>query len=183
MNRSVHELEVSQIELEMQNDELVASRAETEVSLDRYAALFDSGPVGYLTLNRGGAVNSVSVSGASLLGVVRSRVLGRHFRLFVAPESRPAFAVFLDQVFRSRTKVTCELALLQEGKAGLFVQLAAKVAESGLECNIALIDMTERKSIEDTLRETECRYASLFANKTNAIGSLDKRIAARQDTE
>jgi len=68
MNSSFHELEISRIELERQNEELIASRAETEISLDKYSAHFDSGPVGHLTLDRKGTINALSLSSASPLG-------------------------------------------------------------------------------------------------------------------
>ena len=69
--RLVHELQVHQIELEMQNQELRESRAEVEAGLERYTELYDFAPVGYLTLGRDGAIRQVNLTGARLLGVER----------------------------------------------------------------------------------------------------------------
>src|SRR5689334_20106641 len=66
--RLVHELEVHQVELEMQNAELRQARDEVETSLEKYADLYDFAPVGYVTLDRSGNICSVNLSGASLLG-------------------------------------------------------------------------------------------------------------------
>ena len=68
--RLVHELQVHQIELEMQNDELRQSRAEVEAGLERYTELYDFAPVGYLTLGRDEAIRQVNLAGADLLGYV-----------------------------------------------------------------------------------------------------------------
>jgi hypothetical protein len=44
--RVLHELQVHQLELEMQNEELRISRREVEAALARYAGLFDFAPIG-----------------------------------------------------------------------------------------------------------------------------------------
>jgi hypothetical protein len=77
--RLVHELQVHQIELEMQNEELRESRAEVEAGLERCTELYDFAPVGYLTLGRDGAIRQVNLTGARMLGVERARLPGRRF--------------------------------------------------------------------------------------------------------
>ena len=70
--RLVHELEVHQIQLEMQNQELLQARAEVEAILGQYTDLYDFAPVGYFTLGRDGTIRQVNLAGARLLGVDRS---------------------------------------------------------------------------------------------------------------
>ena len=82
--RLVHELEVHQIELEMQNEELVQSRAEVEALLRQYTDLYDFAPVGYFTLARDGAIHQVNLAGANLLGVERGALIKRRFGVFVS---------------------------------------------------------------------------------------------------
>ena len=113
--RLVHELQVHQIELEMQNEELRQSRAEVEAGLERYTELYDFAPVGYLTLGRDGAIRQVNLTGARLLGVERARLLGRRFGVFVGAPDRSGFQAFLEKVFASQAKEVCEVALLKEG--------------------------------------------------------------------
>jgi len=153
--RLVHELQVHQIELEMQNDELRKSRAEVEAGLERYTELYDFAPVGYLTLSRDGAIRQVNLTGASLLGVERARLPGRRFGVLVAAPDRAGFKAFLEKVFASQAKEVCEVALLNEGKGPLNVHIAATVSQDGQECRVMIEDITERKQTEEALRAAE----------------------------
>jgi hypothetical protein len=82
--RLVHELQVHQIELQMQNDELEHARDTVEAGLEKYSDLYDFAPVGYVTLDREGTIRQVNRTGALLLGVERSGLVNRRFGQFVA---------------------------------------------------------------------------------------------------
>ena len=71
--RLLHELEVHQIEMEMQNAELLKSRDEAETVSEKYSDLYDYAPVGYFTLDRNGVIRAANLTGASLLGIKRAR--------------------------------------------------------------------------------------------------------------
>ena len=146
--RLVHELQVHQIELEMQNEELRQSRAEVETGLERYTELYDFAPVGYLTLGRDGTIRQVNLSGARLLGVERARLPGRRFAVLVAEPDRAGFNAFLEKVFASPAQVVCEVALLKKGKGPLNVHITATVSQDGQECRAMMVDITERMQIE-----------------------------------
>ncbi len=146
--RLVHELQVHQIELEMQNEELRRTRAEVEAGLERYTELYDFAPVGYLTLGRDGVICQVNLTGARLLGVDRARLVGRTFGVFVGAPDRPVFNAFLEKVFSSQAKEVCEVTLLKKGKGPLNLQVAATVSQDGQECRVMIEDITERKQAE-----------------------------------
>jgi PAS domain S-box-containing protein len=159
--RVVHELEVHQIELEMQNAELSIIRDEMEKVLDRYTDLYEFAPVGYFTLDNEGAVTAANLTAAGLVGLERSRLLGRRFGLFVAPEDRVLFSDFLGTVFASHCKESCEVRLTREGASPLFVQIEAVVLVAGQECRVAVIDMTAHRQAEEAARDNEQIYRAI----------------------
>lgn len=81
--RLVHELQVQQIELEMQNEELRRTRDALEESRSQYVDLYEFAPVGYLTIDADGIVVRINLRGSALLGTARSEVQGRQFASFV----------------------------------------------------------------------------------------------------
>ena len=84
--RLLHELQVHQVELEMQNEELQRAHAALEESRDKYLDLYDFAPVGYFTLTRTGRVVEANLAGATLLGVARPKLVGRGLGRFIVPE-------------------------------------------------------------------------------------------------
>ena len=166
--RLLHELEVHQIELEMQNAELSQARNDVEAALERYTDLYDVAPVGYFTLDRQGTIHSVNLTGSGLLGIERSRLNGRRFDNFVAETSRCAFSALLETVFGGLTKESCEVTLLNEG----LVQIEALVTTSGQECHLVLIDITERKLVEAALLAEQEAAKTLRKEKEAAEEAL-----------
>jgi two-component system CheB/CheR fusion protein len=151
--RLVHELQVHQIELELQNEELQQTRADLEAGLKRYADLYDFAPVGYLTLSNDGAIQKVNLTGARLLGQERSRLVGVRFGLFVAMDCRSAFNLLLKQVFEKEGNQVCDLALHREKGPPLWVHLEAVASDDrGGECRVVLTDISERRRTEEALR-------------------------------
>jgi putative nucleotidyltransferase with HDIG domain/PAS domain S-box-containing protein len=161
----VHELEVHQIELEMQNAELRQARDEVDKGLEKYTELYDFAPVGYLSLDRTGAISAVNLSGASLLGGERSLLIGRNFGQFIASEARLFFSEFLGKVFASQGRESCEVMLARDGTPSFFVRVEAMSSLSGQECRVALIDISDRKKAEAAIQAKNETSLSLLENQ------------------
>jgi signal transduction histidine kinase len=175
--RLLHELQVHQIELEMQNEGLLQARAAVENALEKYTDLYDFAPVAYVTLDRSGGILGVNLTGATLLGVERSRLIGLLFGRFLSAETRFRFPEFLGKVFTSRAKQACELSLVNGEHSPLIVRVVAVADTSGLECRMALIDMTEHRLVEESLRKEKeiseaLRQANLVSAATDRAKSL-----------
>ena len=166
--RLFHELEVHQIELEMQNEELEEAGDKMEALLEKYTDLYDFAPVGYLTLDHEGVIRGANLAGASLLGIERSALVNRRFGPFVSAAGLPAFDTFLQRVFASKVRQSCEVTLKVEGRPPLDVAMEAIVFESGQACRVTLTDITERRRAEAD---------RLILNKLESTGILAGGIA------
>lgn len=159
VNALVHELEVHQIELELQNEELQRATMEAEGLRDKYIDLYDFAPVGYFTFNDQGIISSVNLPGAALLGVERRNLISRSFLLFVSADLRETFRNFCDAVITSHTKQTCELILLRNDKTHFdaYVEGVADLSGERRDTQIqaAIINITERRRAEKALQKSE----------------------------
>ena len=126
----VHELQVHQIELEMQNEELRRAQAEAQEAQQKYTELFDFAPVGYFLVDQDGLIREANLAGAALLGRDRSRVSGQPFAKLIAPDCRPHFAAFWSKLRETDTKQNCELTLLKQGQGLRHAVLEAAVLSS-----------------------------------------------------
>ena len=178
--RLLHELQVHQIELEMQNTELRRTRDELEISLAMYTDLYDFAPVGYFTLTRDGTIQAVNHSGAGLLDSDHSNLLGKRFGQYVIPEERASFAIFLKKIFAGQNKVEGEVTLLNMKKIPLIVRIEAVKTASMQECLFALIDITKNRHYEEKLQylSTHDTLTGLF-NRSFFDAELERLMDSR----
>ncbi len=171
--RLLHELQVHQVELEMQNEELRKTRDEMEEGRDKYSDLYDFAPVGYLTLDGEGTIAEANLAGASLLGVARAALVKRRFGAFVSPADRSAFAAFLQRVFKSKAREECDVRLLLRGTDAVDVRMRAIVSSLGQTCRVAVSDVSAYKQAEDKVRLSEVRYRRLFETALDGVLLID----------
>lgn len=155
-----HELEVHQAELEIQNEELRQARAELEASYDE---LYDFAPVGYFTLGRFGEIEKANLTGASMLGEPRSKLLGQRFAEFLLPESIACFSDFLRQVMGGSRKVGCTVTLMKTGDVTVIAYLEATGAGPNSSCRAVLVDITSAEQARVALSEREAHLRLALA--------------------
>lgn len=173
VQRVLHELQVHQIELELQNEELKQTQAEVNSGLEKYTALYDFAPVGYYTLASNSAIHLVNLTGASLVGMDRSQLIGRRFGLLVSPKHRPSFNTFLHQVFSGQEKQSGDFELVSQGQPARTVNIEAQRLASGLECRAVMVDVSQRLHDAEIVQASEERYRTLFDLSPVAVYTVD----------
>jgi PAS domain S-box-containing protein len=165
----IHELEVHQIELEMQNEELLLAKQQAEQLIVKYSKLYDYAPSGYFTLSTSGKIIEANLTGAAILGKERSNIINSQFGFFVSDDSQGVFNAFLNRVFESTVKETCEVHLITKNNNMFVGHLLGVVATDLGQCNITVIDITERKESELAVVESKKRYKGILDNLGEGI--------------
>ena len=158
--RLIHELQVHQIELELQNEELLRVQLELTDFRDKYVDLYDFAPVGYLTLNDKGQILEANLTAASFLGVERSRLLDGFFPLFLVEADRRGFRQLLkNPLHEQKQRGEFRLQNNDEGVRTILLDILFLRDTEGRERRrLAMTDITEIKRIQEELLEAEQDY-------------------------
>lgn len=142
VKRLLHELQVHQIELEMQNDELHRVNELAETALKKYTMLYDFAPMGYFTLDSEGRISDLNFTGAEILGERHFVLENSYFKLYLSEHSQPVFDRFFTKVFSGSTKESCEVWVGSDTNSLKHVYLEGIVTGDDRECLLAVVDIS-----------------------------------------
>ncbi len=181
IKRLIHEIQLNQAELEMQNDALSKSRDALEEASRKYeglyrnyASLFNFAPIGYLVVDRDGVINEINLAAAISLNAPRSTLTGRCITDFIYPDDQDCFYYQKLNCKKSLENNTFELKM-QKADGLLFdamLQMQSFSQPHGGEkqYNIVLEDISERVQLSSGFA-LQKRCLDLACNATD-IGHL-----------
>ncbi|MDZ7740013.1 MAG: hypothetical protein U5K32_13305 [Bacteroidales bacterium] len=146
-HKLLHELQVHQIELEMQNEELRQAYETTEAALKKYTMLFDLSPLGYFYLDFDGTICDLNFTGADMLGERRFSLIDSNFKLFVSEDSKAVFGDFFKKVFASNVNESCEVLLGYNNNPLCRVYMEGVVTEDGKGCLLSVVDISKFSNV------------------------------------
>ena len=147
----LHELQVHQIELEMQNAELILANEQECLAKEKYAKLYNFAPSCFLTLSKEGDIVELNISAAKILGKERSALINSRFGLYISTDTRPIFNFFFQNVVKNNVKQTCEIELASKENALTNILIEGILSENEEHCLLNFMDITETKQAKEAL--------------------------------
>jgi len=172
LQKTVHELQVHQIELEMQNEELRRTQAKLDVSHARYFDFYNLAPVGYLTISSEGLILEANLTAASLLGAARSALVNQPITHFILKEDQDLYYLYSNNQFKTNEPQECDVRMAREDGSMFWVRLrtiTAQDSDGTPVCRVVMSDITEHKRAEEALRESKAQLEAALASMTDAV--------------
>ena len=183
----MHELEIHQMELEIQNEELREAQLELAQTRDLYLDLYELAPVGYLTLDRRRVIRQVNLACAGLLRVDRESLVGTLLSKWILPEDRDACYLFLRETLEAGTTQNCVLRLRREDGSTFWAGLEGVAVRDddgeSRQLRVTMSDISLRVEAEQTAerasQEKERTLAlldAIFDSAPIGIGFWDRDL-------
>jgi len=181
-----HELEVSQIELQLQNEELQSITAELAASEDKYRDLYEFAPIGYLTVEPSGQIREANLAAATLLGTERTHLLDNLFQAYLAEDSLSKFNAFCSRVIASDAKEIAEVHLngnerTERDNGWALIEGRAISGSANQAFRMAAIDITKRKQMEEELRRARDELEERVLERTSQLVKANEELSKAKD--
>lgn len=162
--QALYELQSYQEELVLQNEELEQTRNQNEMLIQKYTALYDHAPSGYLTLDRAGKILELNFYALTYLYQDRSVVINTDFKQFISHDKHAIFDEFFHKIFQNVNKSSCEVTLSLYGDTPIYVLLEGIATDDGNNCLVTMVDITALKQTEDALILSRQEFQGYFEN-------------------
>lgn len=148
-NKLTDELKSHYSKLKRQKDLLALQAAH-----NRYWNLYEFAPVGYFCLNERKIIIDVNYTGASLLGIAKSRLLNRKcLSSFIADDYRSVFSEHCQQALASYTKQNCEIQIVKDDGTLFYAYIESLAIWDNInnskQLRLSMYDLTQRKHAEE----------------------------------
>ena len=183
LKKLAHELAVHQAELELQNEELRQTQLALQEARDRFAALYEYAPVGYVVLDSTGIIRQANHTWRVMVNRSDEDFRGSPFSDTIFPEDASIFLARFRTFFRNPAKKQIVVRMKRKGAAPFHAQIEAeprvtkpdKHAGTNDELMISVSDITERKQAEDVLRESEHYLRSVVETSGDGFWAVDRQ--------
>jgi len=143
IKKLLHELQVHQIELEMQNEELQIAYETAEEALKKHTMLYDLAPIGFFVLNEASSIIELNFTGAEMLKEPRFSLVNSNFRIFIAEDSLVEFDQFFDRIYASSAKESCHLKLGYDQQLLCTVYVEGVITGDDQQCLLSVVDISK----------------------------------------
>lgn len=159
-----HAFGLQQQELEMQNNELLQSRAALDASQARYFDLYDRAPVGYFTLSESGLIIEANASAAAMLNLDRAGLVKQSITRFVDQKDIDTYYQLRQQLMATGAPQACELRLCKSADEQLWAHLSISSAlDEGMPVlRMVMTDISARKQTEEALFKAGALQQAIF---------------------
>lgn len=150
----LHELQVHQAELSIQNEELRRAQLDLEISRDLYSDLYNFAPSGYCTLSQSGRILNSNQTLSDLLGIEQGKLIHHLLSDFVDGDSQEKYYLHCKHAFTDHTRTESEIQLVSHNGTRLNVRMESLVArDDPTQLMVMLDNISDQRRLEREQQE------------------------------
>lgn len=154
----LHELEVYQIELELQNEELRQSQVELETAKQHYFDMYMYSPVSSLIVTEKGIIEDANFAACELIGIECKHLLNKLLSTYISSQLHDKFFALINRVFKENyVQQSIELQMRKHPKTHdyRYVQMSARPYEDHGRhlARVSLTDVTQQHNLTNHMQK------------------------------
>jgi two-component system, sensor histidine kinase len=173
LNKLLHELQVHQLEMELQNEELRRVQHLLEIEKSKYNNLFEYSPVGYILMDKNGFITEVNQTLCTFLDLPKQKIITENINTLVKPYSQDTLFFHLRNLVETKKHSSCIISVKHPTNDALWFKMESKIShldsENEFIIQSSLSDVSDSKNIEDHL----LRLSAAFEQSANSIVITD----------
>lgn len=165
--KMLHELQVHQIELEMQNETLRQTQLQLLAMKARYFDLYDLAPISYCTVNEVGIILEANLAAAELLGVARGKLVGQRISRYISNAFQDTYYLSRKLLMSTGERQSCELHMVKTDDSDFWVNVSistTKASNDDMQLQMVLTDITSAKVLALAMQASEHKLRGLVSS-------------------
>lgn len=177
VHKIIHELNTSQIELDMQNEDLRNTQIELEKSRQRFINLYDYAPVGYLTLNSKKIIIEANLTACDMFGVEKYDMIGSDFTSYIVNEDQDIFYMLYNKLLDFGEKQSSKIRMKNKDNSIFYSQLdcviTPEIDGNTGQFRLIIHNITTLTVTSNTLNVLKKHLASIIESMPSSLVSVD----------
>lgn len=165
--KMLHELQVHEVELEMQNETLRQTQLQLLAMQARYFDLYDLAPVGYCTVSQLGVILEANLAASEMLGEVRSKLVGQRINSYISKELQDIYYLSCKLLHAHGNRQDCELRLIRPDGVAIWAQVNITIAKDSNDDTVQYMSLTDITNAKLITLALHAREQKLLDSATN----------------